>query len=224
MKRGRLDVLLAILVVAVMSFHLLPPWLHEYLAIVLLVAVVYHVVRNRWWFGSLFRGRWTVERGFSSLVTLVTIVGMVVVMVTGLFISSYATPGWFGRDLQRNMLVHLLHVSLPYVLLAIAGLHNGVHGSQIVARVKSSFGAKTWLVGWPIRIVIGLLALVGIYGAWANRLVDRIQLKHIFATEAMKLPEPVTVLLLVGIVALFAWIGYALAWLARAISSKTATK
>ena len=51
MKRGRLDVLLAILVVAVMSFHLFPPWLHEYLAIVFLVAVVYHVVRNRWWFG-----------------------------------------------------------------------------------------------------------------------------------------------------------------------------
>lgn len=218
MNKGKLDVLLAILVVMVMSFHLLPPWLHEYLAIVLLVATVYHVGRNRWWFRSLLHGPWTVARGFNSLVTLVTLVGLIVVMTTGLFISSYATPGWFGSAWQHNLLVHLLHVSLPYVMLAVWGLHIGAHSMQIVSRLKASYGPRTWLFSGPVRVVGGLVAVVGIYGVWANRLLDRIQLNHVFATEAMKLPKPITLLLLVSIIVLFAFIGYGISRLARKVS------
>ncbi|MBQ7478732.1 MAG: DUF4405 domain-containing protein [Selenomonadaceae bacterium] len=210
MKRIILDIALFILCLFTISFQFLPRILHEILGLAMLAAAIWHLWLNRAWISSLGKGNWTVLRGLSTLVNMLLIASMVVIIVTGCFISNYLFKGWFGMELQRSILVHQLHVSLSYWLLILIGLHLGFHWQGLWHRLakwrkweESSAPYRLATRFMPLMILV-----VGIYGSFLNRVGDRLLMKHIFATEAVHQPFAVYILLLIGIVGLYGVIGF----------------
>lgn len=122
------------------------------------------------------------------------------------------------RTAAKHLTSPKLHRALPYLFLILAGLHLGLHWRGLWQRftrfcqwntASPVYRALSW--GFAVGIVG-----IGLYGSFANRLGDRILMKHIFATPALQSGAPLYVLLLFGVIVLYAAIAtMAEGWLAR---------
>ena len=216
MMKGRITfrmavtALLPLLLLLVMSFHYIPKLLHEVLGIACLVLAVVHVYQNRRWFKSLGRGRWDFLRALGTVISILLIVLMLVAVMAGLGISNYLLKDIMPLEIQRSIAIHQYHVSLPYALLILCGLHWGMHWRGWLAQWKKlvplSLAPNTSRIA---AAVLGLsVAALGIYGSFLNRVGDRLLMKHIFATEAANQPGEIYALLLMGLLGLYVVIGF----------------
>lgn len=208
---GRMIVaaLLPLLFLLVMSFHYIPKLLHEVIGLLWLAAVMVHIWQNKGWFKALGKGRWNIFRGLNTLVDLSLLVVLFVTVLTGTGISNFIFKEIMPLDIRRSIMVHQLHVSLPYAMLILMGLHWGLHFSGWLRQWQQGLGfdlSNRW------ARIFGLLAgvltvAVGIYGSMLNRIGDRLLLKHIFATEATSEPWAIYVILLIGIMGIYVLVG-----------------
>lgn len=148
-------------------------------------------------------------RGLNALVNLSMLAVLFVTVLAGTGISNYIFKEIMPLDIQRSIMVHQLHVSLPYVMLILMGLHWGLHFCGWL---------KQWQQGlnlcWPAKVTRPLYLLagiftvaVGIYGSVLNRIGDRLLLKHIFATAAASESWVIYIALLVGIMGMYVLVG-----------------
>ena len=202
-------VLVPLLFLLVMSFHYIPKLLHEVIGLLWLAAVMVHIRQNKGWFKAMGKGRWNIFRGLNTLVDLSLLVVLFVTVLTGTGISNFIFKEIMPLDIQRSIMVHQLHVSLPYAMLILIGLHWGLHFNGWLRQWQQGLGfdlSKRW------ARIFGLLAgvltvAVGIYGSLLNRIGDRLLLKHIFATEATSEPWAIYVILLIGIMGIYVLVG-----------------
>ncbi len=209
MKRIFLDILLLILFLAVMDFHALPKLLHEVLGVLFPLAVFLHLFLNRRWISALPSGKWTVRRCMSVSVNFLLIVCFLLVTVTGICLSNHLFKDMIPLVLQRNITLHQLHVSLPFAMLILMGLHLGFHWQGWKQRLLQFFHweADSAAYRWSSRILAMVFLGLGIYGSMQNRLGNRLLMKHIFATPATDLPGMIYALLLLAVVLMYACLG-----------------
>jgi hypothetical protein len=201
--RMTVTALLPLLFLPIMCFHYVPKVLHEVLGILWLLLVLIHIGQNRQWFASLKRGRWTMLRIIGTVVDMLLLVVLLVMVGAGSGISNHLFKDIMPMDIQRSILIHQLHVSLPYALLILMGLHWGLHFKGWRER---------WHLPWPaskcVKAVLALLVTAGgIYGSILDRVVDRLLMKHIFATPATGEPVIVYVGLLLAIWGMYLILG-----------------
>ena len=131
------------------------------------------------------------------------LVVLLVMVGAGSGISNHLFKEIMPLDIQRSILIHQLHVSLPYALLILMGLHWGLHFKGWRER---------WHLPWPaskrVKAVLALLVTAGgIYGSFLDRVGDRLLMKHIFATPATGEPAIVYVGLLLAIWGMYVILG-----------------
>jgi len=146
-------------------------------------------------------------RIIGTVVDMLLLVVLLVMVGAGSGISNHLFKDIMPLDIQRIILIHQLHVSLPYALLILMGLHWGLHFKGWRER---------WHLPWPdskcVKAVLALLVTAGgIYGSFLDRVGDRLLMKHIFATPATGEPAVVYVGLLLAIMGLYIIIGALLA-------------
>ena len=212
MKRLVVTTCLPLLFIAVMSFHYIPKLLHEILGVTWLLFVLLYLYQNRSWLKNLLQGSWNFWRLFGTVIDGLLITGVLVIVLSGLGISNYLLKEVMPLAIQRSMALHQYHVSLPYALLVLSGLHWGLHWQgwqkQWQKRISwslSPLGGRLLAVGAAAFVLV-----VGVWGSFMNRLGDRLMMKHIFATEATNQPGEVYVLLLAGMLGLYVFGGIAL--------------
>ena len=201
--RMTVTALLPLLFLPIMCFHYVPKVLHEVLGILWLLLVLIHIGQNRQWVASLKRGRWSIFRLIGTVIDILLLVVLLVMVGAGSGISNHLFKEIMPLDIQRSILIHQLHVSLPYALLILMGLHWGLHFKGWRER---------WHLPWPaskrVKAVLALLVTAGgIYGSFLDRVGDRLLMKHIFATPATGEPAVVYVGLLLAIMGLYIIIG-----------------
>ncbi len=201
--RMTVTALLPLLFLPIMCFHYVPKVLHEVLGILWLLLVLIHIGQNRQWFASLKRGRWPILRLIGTVIDILLLVVLLVMVGAGSGISNHLFKEIMPLDIQRSILIHQLHVSLPYALLILMGLHWGLHFKGWRAR---------WHLPWPaflpLKVVLAILVITGgIYGSFLDHVGDRLLMKHIFATPATGEPAVVYVGLLLAIMGLYIIIG-----------------
>lgn len=210
MKRVFLDNVLLVIFLLTMSFQFLPKILHELLGVFMLVVAVLHLIWNRLWFSSLLRGKWNFKRGLSVMINGLLIVNVMIIMATGMMISNHLFKGVFGIYLQRNMMVHQLHVSLPYVLLILLGLHLGLHWASLWHRFTNwrcwNLQSMKYRVG--CRLIMLCVIAGGIYASFMHQVGDRLRLKHLFITAATQAPFGIFLLTLLNIIGIYAVVGF----------------
>ncbi|MBO4312253.1 MAG: DUF4405 domain-containing protein [Desulfovibrionaceae bacterium] len=211
MKRGVLDTALLSLLLLLMSLFFLPKVLHEALGLLMGGGVLLHLVWNRGWLFSLSRGRWNLGRAFTAAVNFALAMCFLLALLSGLAIADQLFHGLFGLAWQRSSLVHQVHITAAYGLLILAGLHLGLHGAGLWRRFAlwAGLNASSRCIRGGLYVTMALTVPVGIYGSFLHRIGDRLLMKHFFGTAAMKLPFAAFLLVLLGIVSLYAGIGYA---------------
>ena len=216
MKRYFLDAALLIIFLSEMSFQFMPHILHEILGLVMAAVIVCHSVQNRNWFFNFSRGKSSRRKIFSTLINFSMLITVLVTLVSGICMSNYIFNEVVPLDIRRNITIHQLHVSTPYLMMIFVGLHIGLHFQEIFQRLKHFLGVKTFSTPQKVcgYIFFAAIMFAGIYGAFLNRLDDRLLMKHIFATPATELPFAIFVILFLSTMAIFVALGF---WLDRKI-------
>ena len=207
MKKIFLDVTLLVLFLLVMSFHFLPKILHEVLGLLLPAAMLGHFC----WNFKAFKGLTsTTKKRLSMLIDVALFICLIVITFTGICISNHLFNGMIDMKLQRDITIHQLHVSLPFLMMILSGLHLGLHWQGFWQRIKNLLSINTDSKIYRIisRLSILMLIVAGIYGSFLDRIGDRLMMKHIFATEATDMPFIAFASLMAGIVALYTVVGF----------------
>lgn len=207
-----LDILMLILLVFEMTFFYLPPVLHEAVGVTLLLPIVWHFVRNRRYVASLGRGHWNGSRLVRLLLNILLVVSCLVTLVSGCLTSSVLFADVVPFSLRSNPSLYQLHSTAACYFLVLAGLHLGwhlpvwwqrwLHAASITAR---PLPARMLLLGFG-----GLLGAGGIYAAQQDRLIERLQGTHLFMAPALSYSGAGYALTQVGILIVFAEIGWLL--------------
>ena len=211
MRNILLDAILFALFVAEMSFYHLPAILHEILGVAMAAAIILHVAINRRRFASLLK-KLTPRKFFNAATDCALTICAAIILIPGVFMSNYLFAELVSFELRRNMTFHQLHVSAPYLLLILIGVHIGLHWRELRQRVLNLFGLEEIYQRRQIffRAAAVILSLFGVAGLYLNRVGDRLLMKHIFATPATDLPAAVFALLTIGGLIFFATITFLL--------------
>ena len=205
MMRLLLDALLFVLFVAEMCFYHLPKDLHEIFGVAFVALTILHVAINRRRFASLFK-KVTARKFFCLTTDVALTICALIILATGVCMSNFLFVDTVSFEVRRNMTLHQLHVALPYVAMILVGLHVGFHRSELWQRFLNACGLTELFQRRRKLFATAtvVLSIVGAYGLYLNRVVDRIMMKHIFGTPATDLPAAVFALMIVGGIALFA--------------------
>lgn len=205
MIRLAIDAVLVALFVAELSFHYLPKDLHEILGVALIATILVHFAIN---FKRLFAltKKITTRKFFAIEVVLALGFCTLLIFLTGLCQSNYLFPDLVNSTLRRNMTIHNLHTSSPYIMTILIGMHIGLHGRELKQKVLRLLRAENFFKRWRIVFdgIIMTVAAFGVLGLFLNRFFARILMKHIFSTPATDLPAPMFIFLLVGSIVFFA--------------------
>ena len=166
-----------------MSFHFLPRNGHEVFGVLILVPFLYHNWRFRSWWAALMRGK-TLRNSLGRLIgltNLLLLVLMVAVTISGVMISNFVFRDVVPLSWRMSITAHQIHKSLCFALWIVTGLHVGLHLEGWLRRqLRSSAVVKAWIAA--VSVICGL----GIYSSFLHQIGDRLLLKHIFATPALK--------------------------------------
>ena len=203
MRKFYLNIALLTLFIFVMSFHFIPKILHEILGLILFVSMVYHFFWNWQAFKNL-------KVRIYQFIDISLFMGLIIIIATGICISNHLFNGMINMKLQRNITIHQLHVSLPFLFMILSGIHLGLHWQGFKQRFKNLINLNLNVPNLLNKIVIAALICIGIYGSFLNRIGDRLMMEHIFATDATNLPFIEFIILMSGIFALYVIIGFVL--------------
>ena len=160
--RMPLDILMTILSVILMGGTMLFPddWVHQICGIALVVLWAVHVVLNRRWYGSLFKGKYQPFRIMQIIVNLGVLLCALFLMISGLLMAWFIPSEWVGGALGFARITHLLASHWYYIFIAF---HIGLHASMIANQLK--------IHGIIPHIICILISLYGIYafiirGVW----------------------------------------------------------
>lgn len=210
--RYLLDILMLILLVFEMTFFYLPPVLHEAVGVTLLLPIVWHLVRNRRYVSSLGHGRWNGLRGVRLVLNVLLASACLVTVISGCLTSSVLFADVVPFSLRSNPSLYQLHSSAARYFLVLAGLHLGWHLPTCWQRWLLAAGIKSRpLPTRMLLLVLGvLLGAGGIYAAQQDILIERLQGAHIFMAPALSYSGAGYALTQVGIIIVFAEIGWLL--------------
>lgn len=210
--RYLLDVLLVMMLIFEMTFFYLPPVLHEVMGVAFLLPVCWHFALNRRYVASLGRGRWNGPRLVRLLLNILLVVSCLVTIVSGCLTSSVLFADIVPFSLHSNPSLYQLHGMAARYFLVLAGLHLGwhlpawwqrwLHAAGITSR---PLPARMLLLGLGV-----LLGAGGIYAAQQDLLIERLQGAHIFMAPALSYRGAGYALTQVGILIVFAEIGWLL--------------
>ena len=149
-----LDIAMVLVFVAIMTTALVQEAPHEWLGVTLFVLMVIHIVLNRRWLASIFRGRHSALR----IIQIVVVVGLAVCIIgqlaSSLVLSKHAfgfLPALPGAGWARSV-----HMLCSYWAFVFAFAHAGLH-------VRAPKSMAPWQK-WAARIII---AVVDCFGAFS---------------------------------------------------------
>ena len=97
---------------------------HEWAGLVLFAAVLVHLILNRRWFGSLFRGKHSPAGSLFTAADAALILTVILIAVSGMVISGYV---FSALNLSGAAWGRKIHLSATAWMLLLCGFHYGAH-------------------------------------------------------------------------------------------------
>lgn len=183
-----------------MLYSLIGETTHEWIGTGMFLLFIGHLILNRKWIGSLRKGRWSLYRGFQTIVAALCFLTMVGLMGSGIILSNHVFSnlhirGWSA--LARR--IHLLGSYWGFVLMS---LHLGLHWGIILTAIRRLFKTR-WLqrLGWST-------AAYGVYAFWKRKLPDYLFLRTHFVFFDYEEPTIFFFVDYLAIMGLFIFCGY----------------
>lgn len=154
--RMTIDSLMVILLPMLMGYSLVGELYHEIIGITIGVLFTVHIVLNRKWFTSLFKGKYNARRIVMTIVNILLAICVLTSMVSGIFLSKHVFR--FLGIHTLSSLMRTLHMPAAYWGLVLMSFHAGTHGRMILSKLRKK----------PVKVTVGILfPAVSAYGVYA---------------------------------------------------------
>ncbi|MGN0669920.1 MAG: DUF4405 domain-containing protein [Oscillospiraceae bacterium] len=153
------DFAMTVLLLLLMTYELIGQEAHEWLGIAIFALFVLHLILNRSWLKSIFRGKYTPVRVLYTVTAAGVLLAMLGSAVSGVILSRYALaflPIEGGRAFARTL--HLLSAYWGFVLISF---HLGLNQTMLISAAKRFTPLKAAV--WAARFLTAGIAAYGIY-------------------------------------------------------------
>ncbi len=158
------DFAMTVLLLLLMTYELVGQETHEWLGIAIFALFILHLILNRSWLKSIFRGKYTPVRILQTAAAAGVLLTMLGSAVSGVILSRHALaflPIEGGRAFARTL--HLLSAYWGFVLMSF---HLGLNWKMLISVAKRFTPPKATV--WAARFLAAGIAVYGIY-ALINR-------------------------------------------------------
>ena len=208
MKRIILEIVLLTAFIVLMDIRYIGKSVHECLALAIFAVVGVHVFWNIGFIKGLFKGTYTRYRAVLTALNVLLIAGMLALLGSGVIISDYLFADFIPEELSDNKIFKTIHKSSGYYLIALLGLHLGMHWRMFLPKIQDFLGlAKSKLRRYAFRAVHLLFLGFGLYAIpfynyhlwWALTRPPKVKVEPTLFTFFY---------LVLGIIVIFATIGH----------------
>ena len=149
-----LDILMTLLSIILMGGIVLFPddRIHQICGISLIVLWGIHIVLNRRWYGSLFKGKYQPYRIMQLVANLGVLICALFLMISGFLMAWFVPSDWVGGTLGFARTTHLLASHWYYIFMAF---HIGLHGAMLAGKMK--------IHGIVPSVICIIISLYGVY-------------------------------------------------------------
>ena len=168
--RMTIDITMTILSIILMGGNYLFPAdiVHEILGVGLFVLWALHIILNRRWYGTIFRGKYNPYRVMQTVINCCILICTIFLMISGIILSNHI---FTFLNIQGGLgfarIAHLLASHWYYLFMS---LHIGLHVGMIFGNKGTSTSADPSTSSGTTRTAIIphiILALVCAYGIYA---------------------------------------------------------
>lgn len=164
------DVCMTVLMLCLMAYQIIGDQAHEWIGIGMTGLVVIHQILNRKWYGTLFKGKYSVYRTLTVVINIVLILSFTLTALCGISMSGHALPFFYG--ILPLSIARRMHLSMSHWSFVLMGLHLGIHTPSIIHRFKINHKIRIIL-----SIVFFLLAGIGLFLFLRNGMLDYLLFK-----------------------------------------------
>lgn len=125
-----IDFLMTVLLFLLMSYQITGQELHEWFGAEMLVLFLLHNILNIRWYGSLFKGKYTLLRIMQMIINISVLISMLCLGFSGVVMSRHV----FARlSIQGPMATaRTLHLAASYWGFVLISIHLGFHWRMIL--------------------------------------------------------------------------------------------
>ena len=131
--RRIIDILMTVAILILLAFQVTGKRFHEYTGAAMLILFIAHNVLNIRWHKNLFKGRYSPQRVWMTVVNIGLLICMLLQMYSGITMSQYAfasLPSWSGEATARE-----IHLAISQWCFLFIGLHLGNHWQVIAGKI-----------------------------------------------------------------------------------------
>lgn len=159
LKTG-IDGAMAALLLALMARPVTGTSAHQWLGAGMFLLVTAHLFVNRAWIRNILKGRYTAVRFFTLIISLVTVLLMVALLVSGIVMSPIRYMFSFLSGASQIDTARTLHHYLPYWVFILTAVHIGTCWKKLKRMLHIHIPRKIRTV---LLCLVAFLAMNGVY-------------------------------------------------------------
>ncbi len=163
--RVALMITLGVVFIASMLFYVTGESLHEYFGAVFGIVALAHLLRSPWWFVNFRRLPRHVRGRFVRVVDTATVMCLILVILSGCFISRFTFPELRVESNLSDMIA--LHRTAAYWMFLLICMHAALHRHSLIQKFKI---LSTPRLRTCVTTVFGLWAFYGCRLVWEKSL------------------------------------------------------
>lgn len=179
MIRNILNLVMILCLLVVMDYRFTANAIHEILGLFIVLPFIIHNALNCHWYTAIGKGKMNLLRILTTITNLLLLVMMLLVTVTGVFISQTVFPAF---SLSGNLWVHQLHSLSAYLGFILSAIHLGFHWKALWRKLCRWLRINRTNFSYILlsRIVSLLIIGYGIYASFTRHIGSKLLLKHVF--------------------------------------------
>lgn len=175
-----IDFLMTVLLFLLMSYQITGQELHEWFGAEMLVLFLLHNILNIRWYGSLFKGKYTLLRVMQMIINISVLISMLCLGFSGVVMSRHV---FAGLSIHGPMATaRTLHLAASYWGFVLISIHLGFHWRMILGLFRRLWSRKktpaTFV--WLMRFIAIFIAGYGAYCFHKQNIVSYMFLKQEF--------------------------------------------
>ena len=175
-----IDFLMTVLLLLLMSYQITGQELHEWFGAEMLVLFLLHNILNIRWYGSLFKGKYTLLRIMQMIINISVLISMLCLGFSGVVMSRHV---FAGLSIHGPMATaRTMHLAASYWGFVLMSIHLGFHWSMVLGLFRRLWSRKktpaTFV--WLMRFIAIFIAGYGAYCFHKENIVSYMFLKQEF--------------------------------------------
>lgn len=171
-----IDFLMTGMLLLLMAYQITGQELHEWLGAGMLVLFLLHNILNIRWYGSLFKGKYTLLRVMQVIINMSVLASMLCLGFSGIVMSRHVFAVLPIRGPMAT--ARTMHLAASYWGVVLMSIHLGMHWGQLcgIFRIQPTDGKLPWI----LRLTAVAIAGYGLYCFIQKDIVSYMFLKQEF--------------------------------------------